>query len=348
MYTINLSARTTMKKEFKKTDIAQVITDTFAAQIQGWIDDGVEAPRWSMPWVNKGNGECWPIRADGTPYRGTNVFWLWMVASQQGYSSNQWFGFGAAKEASAKAAREQGRNIETRDRKRGKGQYYWDVDNDCLFEGGVRKGEKATPVVFYKKIEVEDKKAVTENGDPAKKFIPLLKYYNVFNRDQIEGLPAIETDATVVEFDSVAAAEAVIEGFDLPLNEGGNRAYYSPSLDEYHVPGRDQFNSPGEFYAAVFHEQGHATGHKSRLDRLKKAEFGSKEYAFEELVAELTAAFVCAETGVEGRIQHVEYLAHWLKVLGEDKNAIIRASSKAQAAADYIMGREPVQYAKAA
>ena len=339
MYTINLSARTTMKKEFKKTDIAQVITDTFAAQIQGWIDDGVKAPAWSMPWINKGNGECWPVRADGTPYRGTNVFWLWMVASQQGYSSNQWFGFGAAKEASVKAAREQGRNIETRDRKRGKGQYFWDVDNDCLFEGGVRKGEKATPVVFYKKIEVEDKKAVTENGDPAKKFIPLLRYYNVFNRDQIEGLPAIETDETVVEFDSVAAAEAVIEGFDLPLNEGGNRAYYSPSMDEYHVPGRDQFNSPGEFYAAVFHEQGHATGHKSRLDRLKKAEFGSKEYAFEELVAELTA---------EGRIQHVEYLAHWLKVLDEDKNAIIRASSKAQAAADYIMGREPVQYANAA
>jgi len=339
------------QKKPKISDIAQHITDHFIGQITEWIDSGNPAPAWASPWTTTGDGGAFPINAQGVPYRGSNVLWLWAMAAQKGFTSNQWFGYGAAKDAAAKAARAAGRNIESRDRKRGKGTYYWDADNDCLFEGGVRKGEEATPVVFYKQLEIEDKKAVTKSGDPAKKFIPLLKYYNVFNRDQIECLPPLDSvtePEPEVEFDPIAGAEAVIADFPLDVTERGNAAFYMPSTDECFVPPREQFKSVEQFYSTCFHEMGHATGHKSRLDRSMKGAFGSKEYAFEELVAELTAAFVCAETGVEGQVQHVEYLASWLKVLENDKNAIIRASSKAQAAADFIMGRAAFEYAKAA
>jgi len=331
----------------KISDIALHISEAFQTQIQGWIDTGEKAPAWSCPWVNVGNGGAYPVRADGTPYRGSNVLWLWFVASQKGYTSNQWFGFSSAKEASVKYARSQGRKIEKRTE--GKRYHYWDVDNDCYFEGGVRKGEKSTPVVWTNTRMIEDKNKFDTNGDPVMVLVYMKpKYLSVFNRDQVEGLPADDVELPDVDFDACDNADAVIEAYELDILNGGNRAYYSPSKDEVHLPSREQFRSASEWYAAVFHELGHSTGHKSRLGRDLRNPFGSPEYAFEELVAELTSAFVCAEVGVEGRIQHVEYLANWLDVLKNDKNAILRASSKAQAAADYIMGRDQVEYAKAA
>ena len=127
-------------KKPKISDIAQHITDHFIGQITEWIDSGNPAPAWASPWTTTGGGGAFPINAQGVPYRGSNVVWLWAMAAQKGFTSNQWFGYGAAKDAAAKAARAAGRNIESRDRKRGKGTYYWDADNDCMFEGGVRKG----------------------------------------------------------------------------------------------------------------------------------------------------------------------------------------------------------------
>ena len=332
----------------KISDIAQHITDSFVGQIEGWMEAGEKAPAWSCPWVNVGNGGSFPVRADGTPYRGSNVLWLWFVASKKGYTSNQWFGFSGAKEASVKYARSQGRKIEQRDRVKGNGYYFWDVANECVFEGGVRKGEESTPVVYSGAREIDDKRNLDENGDPTKKLIPFVKYLNVFNRDQVEGLPSDDVELPAVDWNACDNADAVIEAYELDILNGGNRAYYSPSKHEVHLPCREQFKSSAQWYACAFHEFGHSTGHKSRLGRDLRNAFGSPEYAFEELVAELTSAFVCAEVGIEGRIQHVEYLANWLDVLKNDKNAILRASSKAQAAADYIMGRDQVEYAKAA
>jgi len=333
----------------KISDIAQHITDSFVGQIEGWMEAGEKAPAWSCPWVNVGNGGAYPVRADGTPYRGSNVIWLWFVASQQGYTSNQWFGFSGAKEASVKYARSQGRKIKQRDNVKGNGYHYWDVDNDCYFEGGVRKGEKSTPVVWAGTRLVEDKKNLDTNGDPVLVLVPMkMKYLSVFNRCQVEGLPVDDVELPDIDFDACDAADSVISAYELDVIEGGNGAKYTPSKDEVRTPDRRQFRSAAEWYAAVFHEIGHSTGHESRLDRPIRNVKGSPEYAFEELVAELTSAFVCAEVGVEGRIQHVEYLADWLTVLKNDKNAILRASSKAQAAADYIMGRDQIEYAKAA
>ncbi len=331
-----------------KNKIAEEITNGFITQIEQWQANPDVRPSWTAGWVSLGGGGL-PIRADGTPYRGINVLWLSMIAMREGYTSNQWFGYSAAKDAAAAYARSQGRNIESRDRKRREGTYYWDVDNDCLFEGGVRKGETASRVVFVKRIQVEDKGKVDENGDPKKKVVPLMRYLSVFNRDQIEGLPPVASpDVPTFDFDPLERAEEIVSGFDLPLIEGGDSAFYMPSRDEIHMPTKAQFKSSAEWYSTAFHEMGHATGHSSRLDRNLRNGFGSKEYAFEELVAELTSAFVCAETKVEGNVQHVEYLAHWLKVLGDDSGFIIRAASKAQAAADYILQREPIEYAQAA
>jgi antirestriction protein ArdC len=320
-----------MKQSKPKLDIRKAITESFTGQIQDIID-GKRVSRFSMPWIN-GTG---PIKADGSSYRGMNVFWLGLQQEEKGYSSNQWFGFGGAKEAAYTFAKSQGRNIVQRERKKSAGFYYWDLDNDCMFAGGVRKGETATPIVFYKKITVDDK-ASLEPG--ATVTIPMLKYLSVFNRDQLEGLPPVEVQRT---FDISDRAQDIIDGFELPIMHGGDRAYYSPSKDELHLPNREQFKSDALYYSTAFHELGHSTGHSSRLDRLKRASFGSPEYAFEELVAELTSAYMCAHSGIEGNIQHVDYLASWLKVLKNDTGMIIKAASAAQKAADYIIEGEAV------
>ncbi len=320
-----------MKQSKPKLDIRRAITESFTAQIQDIID-GKQESKFSMPWIN-GEG---PIKADATRYRGINVFWLSMQQSEKGFSSNQWFGFSGAKQAAASFAKSQGKNIVERERKSGKGFYYWDLDNDCMFSGGVRKGETATPIVFYKKIMVDDK-ASLEPG--AKVSIPMLKYLSVFNRDQVDGLAPAEVQPA---FDISDRAQNILESFELDIIHGGDRAYYSPSKDELHLPNRDQFKTEALYYSTAFHELGHSTGHRSRLDRLKRASFGSPEYAFEELVAELTSAYMCAHSGIDGNIQHVDYLASWLKVLKNDTGMILKAASAAQKAADYIIEGEPV------
>ena len=320
-----------------KINIAQEITDLFVTQIEEMLKSGTK-PQWKMPWASGA-----PVRADGTPYRGINVLILGMAASRRGYTSQQWFGFSAAKDAAAKSARKAGRNIEKRDRKSGKGYYLWDCDNDCLFEGGVRKGETATRIVFYKPTVVTDKR---KDGTERERVIPFMRHLSVFNAEQIEGIPAAEV--VEVEFNSVDCAEDVINGWEVDITYGGDRAFYSPGDDSIHMPAKQSFHSEAEFYGVAMHEITHSTGHHSRLDRPKGNAFGSKEYAFEELIAELGSAFLCQHCGVEGYIQHVEYLSSWLEVLKNDTSFIIKAASKAQHAADLVLGIEPVEYEKAA
>jgi antirestriction protein ArdC len=206
--------------------------------------------------------------------------------------------------------------------------------------GSVRKGEKSTLVVFWKFI-VKDKDTEDERR------IPFLRHFNVFNRAQIDGLPEPEQVEPVADFIRRESAEYVITATGAKIDEGGSMACYIPEFDRIRLPTRESFSDPENFYATAFHELGHWTGHKSRLDRKLNGAKGKADYAFEELVAELSAAYLCAENDVSGELQHPEYIGNWIKVLESDNNAIFSASSKARKAADFIGAFSEVEEAVA-
>lgn len=201
----------------------------------------------------------------------------------------------------------------------------------------VRKGEKATHIVFWKPLNIKDK----ETGED--KLIWMARDYSVFNVQQCDNAPKIEI-VKRSEIERHAECERIIAATGAEIRYGGDRAFYSPTLDQIQLPKSEQFNSREGFYGTGFHEIGHWTGHASRLNRPLIARFGTEAYAFEELIAETTSALCCAATGItpEPRPDHAQYLNNWLKVLRGDKKAIFTAFSKAQAAADFIMdGKAP-------
>jgi len=212
---------------------------------------------------------------------------------------------------------------------------YWMTFKQAQEYGGkVRKGSTATKIVFFKPLKIEDKVTNEE------KSIPLLRTYNVFNAEQIEGLPERFYPGEEVrnQGERIEAAEIFFAAQNANLVHEGSQAYYRPSLDQIVMPPFSRFNDPQSYYGTLSHELAHWTGAKRRLDRDLKTSFGSKDYAREELVAELASAFVMHTLGLSAtpREDHAEYLAEWLKVLREDKRAIFRASAAAQKAADFL------------
>jgi antirestriction protein ArdC len=260
---------------------------------------------WRQPWPAALDG---PRNIDGRPYRGVNVWLLLAVAQAEGYSSPYWLTF-----------------------------------NQCQAKGGhVRKGARSTPVVFWKQLRVTE---TDDDGDRREKRIPLLRYFNVFNLEQCEGIPAPAV-VQLPQHDPIAQAEAIVAG--MPHQPGvrrqGDAAWYAPVLDLVQVPALNLFRRPDDFYSTLFHELGHATGHQSRLGRsgiMDRARFGSDEYGREELVAEMTAAFLCGETGIlPATIENTTaYLANWITAIKEDRKAVVLAAGAAQKAADYILGQ---------
>jgi antirestriction protein ArdC len=209
---------------------------------------------------------------------------------------------------------------------------WFTYDNATKLGGQVRKGEKGTMIVFYsiiKKKGEEDKESSFR----------LMKYFKVFNRDQIAGLPAPEVKE-VSQFSINNAAESFITDTGAVINYGGDSAVYNFVTDQISLPNKTDFVDEGAFYATTFHELIHWTGHNSRLDRLKATPFGSPEYAKEELIAEIGAAFLCAEYGINGMTQHPEYINSWLRVLKNDKRFIFTAASQAQKAVGFFTSAE--------
>jgi antirestriction protein ArdC len=222
--------------------------------------------------------------------------------------------------------------------------------------GSVRKGEHGEIVVFWKvengrKKEDESETDATERIDESDKsrrrFV--LRFYRVYNLEQCElpqavtdKLPKIET----YQHDPIEAAERIIANMPNPpaIEYGGTKAFYSPSADRITLPPRELFSSAEEFYATLNHEAAHSTGHPKRLNRDSIAEaapFGSPTYAAEELIAELSAAYLCAEAGISPAVIENEaaYLQGWLAKLKSDRRLIVIAAAKAQKAADYILNR---------
>ena len=223
---------------------------------------------------------------------------------------------------------------------------YWMSYKQASSIGGqVRGGERGTVVVFFKMLDKKE-----DDGKTTR--IPLMRHYSVFNVEQIDGLPEKfypkPVERTPVERD--VASEAYIANTGAEIRHGGDRAFFSPSEDFIQSPEADAFDSGEAYYATLLHELGHWTGGADRLDRNLKTAHGTRDYAREELVAELYAAMISAKIGVSPhpRDDHADYLASWLEVLQEDDRAIFRASTAAQRAADFTDSLQPTAKKKAA
>lgn len=273
------------------------------------LEQGV-AP-WRSPIMGTGTAGHPRNLATGKPYRGVNVFLLAFTAWSEGYGSSHWLTFNQARD-------------------RG---------------GMVRKGEKSSMVVFWKQYETEDR----ETGEA--KTVPVLRYYRVFNAEQCEGVETPDASTIQpVDFAPLEACERVVAGYpDGPtIEHGGTRAYYRPGTDTVRLPEPERFTAGEAYYATLFHELVHSTGHSRRLDRgldTELAPFGSPSYGREELIAETAACFLSAEAGIAPATlpNAAAYLQGWLKCLKQDKKLVIQAAGAGQKAADWILDHRFVE-----
>ena len=259
---------------------------------------------WAQPWGTMGGGR--PLRFDGTPYRGANVVNLWSAAMGRGFASRHWMTWKKAQE----------------------------------LNGQVRKGAKAECAFFVGTIN----RTETRDGEEIDRTIPFLKAYPVFNVDEIDGLPGQYLPAPPpVGLDAsarVPGADAFIAGTGAIIEHSGNHAFYQRAADKIRIPMFEQFHEAAGYYATLCHELTHWTGAPHRLDREKGKVFGDPTYAFEELIAELGASYLCADLGVnaEPRQDHAAYIGHWVKALRADNRNIFRAASYAEKACGYLHG----------
>lgn len=223
---------------------------------------------------------------------------------------------------------------------------FWLTFKQVQDKGGqVIKGSKSTPVIFWKWIDRKDADAANDKAGGGK--VPLLRYYSVFNIEQTEGVEAPAVAEITSSHEPLALPEQIIKGMPHrpDIRFGGNKACYSPVLDYVQLPHLSTFETPEEYYCCIYHELSHATGHASRVGRkgiMEPSYFGSHEYSKEELVAEMSAAFLCGHSGIENVTveNSAAYIAGWLKALKNDKTLLVHAAAQAQKAADFILNRK--------
>lgn len=298
----------TINKQADKSsrrDLHQQVTDTIITQLEKGVIP------WHQPW--KGSSGSIPSLPrnffSGKKYRGINILLLWTSAIKSQFTSCEW---GTFKQWQQK-------------------------------EETIRKGEKGSMIVYYDVLEKEI--------DGEQKKIPFLKSSFVFNRCQLTSYqpehPVNEVPLkSLVE--RIASVENLVERSGAKITHTGDRACYIPSLDEIHMPPEELFQDTTTctategYYSTLLHELTHWTGAKSRLNRQGGKKYGDNAYATEELVAELGAAFLCAEHEINTpeKGDHASYIAHWLQVLKENKSCLITAASDASKAVDYL-SRQP-------
>ncbi len=260
---------------------------------------------WTQPWTTSAPVTR-PLRHDGTPYSGINVLLLWCEAFNRGYASSTWMTFRQARALGAH----------------------------------VRKGETGAVVVYANQLVRTE---ADESGAEVERRIPFLKAYTVFNVEQIDGLPEgyrPVAPAPVNPDVRLDRAERFFAALGADIRHGGSIACYVPETDEVRMPPFEAFRDAGAYYATLGHECVHWTGHGSRLGR----DFSRSQqaYAREELVAELGAAFLCADLGLElePREDHAAYLGCWLQLLKAEKRLLFSAAAHAQRAVEFLHGRQ--------
>ena len=285
-------------------DIYQEVTN----RILELLDQGV-AP-WRHPIRRRGNSDGMPRSlTTGKAYRGINTFLLAMTSWMENYDSS-----------------------------------YWATFNQIKKQGGsVRKGERSTLVVFWKQYSTQDK----ETGEDIT--VPVIRHYNVFNATQCDDIVAPDLERTVEmddveQFEPISAAEKIVAGYPNPptIEHVGNAAYYTTSHDNVRIAPPERFETREGYYATLFHELAHSTGHATRLNReigVKTSAFGSPDYSKEELVAELGSAFLCAAAGISPPTieQSAAYIDGWRRKLKDDKRLVVQAAGQGQRAADWIL-----------
>jgi len=283
-------------------------------EITGKVIAELEAGRfpWVQPWGTSAAKAALSLPQNASTYRaysGINVLILWGAVVERGFSTQSWITYRQA----------------------------------FALGGNVRRGEHGTTVVYADRfVPDHEKKRAREKGEDAQA-IPFLKRFTVFNIEQCEGLPdEVAASAPL----SVASpieprVEALIKATGIDFRIGGDRAFYVPAHDYIQVPPPQAYFEPINWHRTALHELGHATGHSSRLDRRFSASTASRKYAFEELVAEINAAFCCAALGIVPTVRHADYIGSWLEVLKEDNRAIVRAASQASKAAEWLLGHLP-------
>jgi antirestriction protein ArdC len=284
-------------------EIYQAVTDRMIQSLeQGVIP-------WRTPWTSAG---CPRSMSTGSAYRGVNT-WLLALASREHGWRSPWFGtYGQIQE-------------------RG---------------GQVRKGEKSTLVTFWKTLEKQERDPVT--GEVTTRAVPMLRKFRVFNAEQADGLPGRFHPEPGAER-PIARPQAVLDGYASQpgaprlCHDVQGQAYYNPAADEIHLPPIAGHRSPEHYYATAYHEAAHSTGHASRLDRpgitSQDATFGSHEYGKEELVAQMTASMLCAETGIDTDEifqNSAAYVGGWLQTIKSDPRMVVSAAAAAQKATDVI------------
>jgi antirestriction protein ArdC len=276
-----------------------------------------ELERGAAPWVKPWSvtpGQNVPQNAvTNRPYSGCNVILLWL-ARNRGWATPRFLTFKQAQEAG----------------------------------GHVRQGEHGTKIYFVKQLQVKD-----GDGDEAEsRLVPMMREYTVFNVDQCADLPDSIRAGKPMRVRNPDTGDALADDFlrltGADIREGHGEAYYVPSHDFISMPAYQAFKGADHFYNVAFHELTHWTGHKSRLDRDLKNRFGARNYAAEELVAELGAAFLSAEFGFDGDVRNAGYIATWIELLKADKRAFFTACSKASKAAEYLRGLALAEPAAAA
>ena len=208
----------------------------------------------------------------------------------------------------------------------------------------VRAGERGTPVVFFKRLDVHEQPEGGSNaGETVVRRVPLLRGFTAFHASQVDGMPAYQAPTLdEAPWRKPDAPELIVARSGIRVRTGGNEAFYSPSLDMIGLPPASRFQTPESYAATLLHELGHATAHPSRLSREIGGRFGSLEYSFEELVAELASCFVGTVLNLPCDLEnHASYLQSWLTVLRGDKRAIFRAAAAAQKAADWMLALHP-------
>jgi antirestriction protein ArdC len=305
-----MSSANTQRSGGEKGSLYQEVTDRIISELEKGSFP------WVQPWGAANAGLGLPKNAaTARRYSGINILILWGSVIEKGFRGQNWLTFRQA----------------------------------LALGGCVRKGEKGTTVCYADRFipKTEMERAQKTGDDP--NAVPFLKRFTVFNVDQCDGLPASAFDgiAPLPDRATIPHAERLIAATGADFRVGGARAFYQTAEDFIMVPPQPAFAEQINYYRTCFHELGHWTGAKHRLPRDHSGRFGSHPHAREELVAEMTSAFVCAALGITPTVRHTDYLANWLQVLKEDNRAIFRAASQASKAADFILAFDGQQQPEA-
>ena len=260
---------------------------------------------WVRPWDQSKSGLAMPQNATtGRHYSGINVLILWDAVISHDFGAHRWL---TLRQANA-------------------------------IGGQVRKGERGITVCYADRfIPKAEQQRAAERGD-SPNAVPFLKRFTVFNVEQCDGIP--EAEAAVAPLKPrqiVEQAERLITATEADFRTGGGEAFYHRGGDYIRVPPQPAFFDQINYYRTCFHELGHWTGHGKRLARDLTGRFGSEGYAREELVAEMTSAFICAQLSIQPTVRHADYIGNWLTVLRNDSRAIFQAASMSSKAADFIL-----------